>query len=243
MITSRAASGPRTLIAVAAVAAMAACGCHSALFQTAKIRNGVDATVGVTRVRAAEKSDVSDYSIFVRGEVGKAARRSSFGYSFAMSMVSPLKNKDRATRGAQDWEDGTYPNESAGVLPEFKLQFPRKIPIDFALNLRLMAIHPERIAVIASEDAAEWLTFYQSYAISVTEGQLLCLGAELSFTKTVSLLIEGTTWLSAHDYPRDIDYAVRKYPYSFGLALSYHIPRASKPDQGKPRDYASARGL
>ena len=220
-------------ITLAVMIAVVLAGCHSAMFQTAKIRNGMEASGGITRVHGAENEDVSDYSIYMRGELGHAASESRFGYSFALGFVSPFKNRYRYNHPSSElgFESGTLPNGSAGVFPEFKLQFPRKIPVDFALDLRLNGILPDRVAVITSSDLTGWLTPYASYSLTGTEGQLLCAVVELVLSGRVSLLVERTQWLSEHDYPDDYEGPARKYPYSIGLALSYHFPR--KPDTGK----------
>ncbi len=227
-------------IALALTIVTGLAGCHSAMFQTAKIRDGMEASGGVTRVYGAETEDVSDYSIYMRGEMGHAASGSDFGYSFALSFVSPFKNRYRYNNPDTElgYESGTLPNGSAGVLPEFKLQLPRKIPVDFALDVRLNGIIPERGAVIASADLASWLTPYASYALTGTEGQLLSVGAELILGDNVSLLIERTQWLSEHQYPDDYEGSIRKYPYSIGLAMSYRFPRKSDSRKHDPRDLA-----
>jgi hypothetical protein len=228
----------RIIAALAVIAGIT--GCHSAMFQTAKIRDGMEASGGITRVYGADTEDVSDYSIYIRGELGHAASESGFGYSFALGFVSPFKNRYRYNHPSSElgFESGTLPNASAGVFPEFKLQLPRRLPLDFALDLRLNGILPDRVAVITSADLAGWLTPYASYALTGTEGQLLCAGAELVLTDRVSLLLERTQWLSEHDYPDDYDGPARKYPYSIGLALSYRFPRKSNARNYDPRELA-----
>ncbi|MFC1799724.1 hypothetical protein ACFL2Z_02290 [Candidatus Eisenbacteria bacterium] len=229
----------RIALALMVIAGLA--GCHSAMFQTARIRDGMEASAGVTRAHGGDSTDVSDYSIYMRGEMGYAASESKFGYSFALSFVSPFKNRGsyKYGSGELEWNDsGSLPNEFASVLPELKLQFPRKIPVDFALDARFSGIYPERAAVIASADLASWLTPYASYALNYPEGQLLCLGSELILGDNVALLIEGTRWLSEHEYPDDYYAPVHKYPYSFGLTMSYRFPRKSDSRKHAPRDLA-----
>jgi hypothetical protein len=227
-------------ITLAVLIAALLAGCHSAMFQTARIRDGMEASGGITRVYGAETEDVSDYSIYMRGELGHAASESGFGYSFALGFVSPFKNRYRYNHPSSElgFESGTLPNASAGVFPEFKLQFPRKIPVDFALDLRLNGILPERVAVITSSDLTGWLTPYAGYSLTGTEGQILCAGVELVLSDRASLLVERTQWLSEHDYPDDYEGPARKYPYSFGLALSYRFPRKSDTRNLDPRDLA-----
>jgi len=228
----------RMVLAIVIAAALA--GCHSAMFQTARISDGMRASGGITRVHAADTPDVSDYSIFMRGEMGHAASKSMFGYSFALSFVSPFKNKSsyQHPSGELGLDSGTFPNESASVLPEFKLEFPRKIPVDFALDARLSGIYPDRAALIASADLASWLTPYASYALNYPEGQLLCLGAELKLSDNYSFLIEHTQWLSEHEYPRDYYGPTRKYPHALGLGMSIRFPREAKSVKHDPRELA-----
>jgi hypothetical protein len=224
----------RWYLLAALVTSMLACGCHSACFQTARIRSGVDATVGVTRVQGAEDADVSDYSIFVKGELGWAARPERFGYSVGLTFVSPFKTKARSIRDGGEPESGDFPNERPGVLPEFRLQAPRRLPVDLTLDVRLMTVAPERIGLLASRRVMKGLTAYGSYFLNVDIGQLAVGGFEVRLTETVSALAEYSLWLSDHDYPTDYGGGRRKRPYSAGLALCYHLPRRHKPYDARP---------
>jgi hypothetical protein len=215
-------------------AAIQICGCHSACFQTAEIRNGVDAALGVTRVEGAEEADVSDYSVFVRGEVGRAARPERFGYSFGLTFISPFESQGRRIMDGGGKESGDFPNERPGVLPEFRLQAPRRLPVDLTLDLRLMTVAPERLGIIASRKVVGALTAYGSYFVNVDIGQLAVGGCEVRLTDTASLLAEYSMWLSDHDYPTDYRGGRRTRPYSLGLAISYHLPRKQEPYDSRP---------
>lgn len=210
------------------------CGCHSACFQTAEIRNGADASLGFTRVRGAENADVSDYSILVKGEVGWAAGPDRFGYSLGLTFISPFESRGRSIMGGDAPESGSFPNEWAGILPEFKLQVPRRLPVDLTLDVRLMGVSPERVGILASRKVLGGLTAYGSYFLNVDIGQLAVGGGEVRLTETVSLLAEYSVWLSDHDYPTDYLGGGRKRPYSLGLALSYHLPREQEPYDSRP---------
>ncbi len=226
----------RSRLAAIPVIAVLICGCHSACFQTAEIRNGVDATIGVTRAQAAEDGEVSDYSIFVKGEFGRSARPDRFGYSLGLTFISPFESRGRSIIGGDEPESGSFPNEWAGVLPEFRLQMPRRLPVDLTLDVRLMAVSPERIGLLASRKVVGGLTAYGSYFLNVDIGHLAVGGSEVRLTDTVSLLAEYSIWLSNHDYPNDYEGGRQKRPYSFGLALSYHFP--PKQDAYDSRPYA-----
>ena len=138
--------------------------------------------------------------------------------------------------GGDEPESGSFPNEWAGVLPELRLQLPRRLPVDLTLDARLMAVSPERIGVQASRIVAGGLTAYGSYFLNVDIGQLAVGGGEFRLSDMVSLLAEYSVWLSNHDYPNDYKAGRRKRPYSIGLALSYHLPREQDPYD--PRPYA-----
>lgn len=217
-------------------------GCHSACFQTAEIRNGVQATVGVTRVQGAEEADVSDYSVLVKGEVGWAARPDRFGYSIGLSFISPFKTKNRSIMDGGELESGDFPNERPGVLPEFKVQAPRRLPVDLTLDVRLMTAVPERIGILASRRIARGLAAYGGYFLIADIGQLAVGGAEVRLTGTTSLLAEYSTWLSDHNYPNDYRGGRRRRPYSFGIALSYHLPRRQEPYDSRPYALSAGKG-
>jgi hypothetical protein len=204
-------------------------GCHSACFQTAKIRDGTNATFGITKMAGAENPDISDYSIFVKGEVGREARRSRFGYSLALTFIAPARNRYRNTFTASDRDVEMFPNEWAGVFPELKLEVPRYLPVDFALDLRFIGYLPERAAMLVSWDAADFLTPYGSLSYNVAVAPELTLGTEVNVNRRLSVLLEYVTWLADHDYPDDFTGTVLKRPYSFGVALSYNWPRPQRP--------------
>jgi hypothetical protein len=222
--------GKRPELHILIIAALATfCGCHSACFQTAEIRNGPDATIGVTAVRAADDTGVSDYSIFIKGELGRSARRDRFGYSLGLTFISPFRSMGHDLIGGGEPETGSFPNEWAGVMPEFKLQMPRRLPVDVAVDARLNTIYPERIGALASRKIGDRLTGYACYFLVSDIGQLAIGGGELRLTETVSLMAEYSTWLSDHDYPGDYRGGRRKQPYAFGIALAYHPPRRPEP--------------
>jgi hypothetical protein len=226
----------RSYLAIVSAVGMLICGCHSACFQTAEIRNGVDTTIGLTRARGAEDAEVSDYSIFVKGEFGRAASPDRFGYSLGLTFISPFESRGRSIMGGDEPESGSFPNEWAGALPELRLQMPRRLPVDLTLDVRFMAVSPERIGILASRKVAGGLTAYGSYFLNVDIGRLAVGGSEVRLTDTVSLLVEYSIWLSNHDYPNDYGGGRRKRPYSFGLALTYHLP--PKQDAYDSRPYA-----
>ncbi len=229
-------------LAAAAGIALLTCGCHSACFQTAEIRNGVDATIGITRVQGAEDAEVSDYSIFVRGEFGRSARPDRFGYGLGLTFISPFQSRGRSIMGGGEPESGSFPNEWAGVLPEFRLQMPLGLPVDMTLDARFMAVSPERIGILASRKILGGLTAYGSYFLNIDIGQLAVGGGEVRLTDTASLLAEYSIWLSDHGYPNDYVAGRRRRPYSIGLALSYHLPRMQEPYDSRPYAMATRGG-
>jgi hypothetical protein len=214
---------------ISVVVMMLIAGCHSALFQTAKVRQGAHATVGVTRVEGAETEDVSDYSIFIKGEVGNEAHRHRFGYSAGLTIISPFKNKYRSLFRDTDIDTGTFPDEWAGVYPEFKLQAPRVLPVDVALGARFMAMAPERISLIVSRDLTHWLTLYGGCSYVATIEGIVSFGTEIQLHEDFSLLAEYSGWLSDHDYPNDFSGPVAVRPSSVGIAISYRLPRTPEP--------------
>jgi hypothetical protein len=193
-------------------------------------------------VQGADEADVSDYSILIKGEVGRAARPERFGYSVALSFISPFKTRTTSVMDGGEPESGDFPNERPGVLPEFKLQAPKRLPVDLALDARLMTVAPERIGILASRKVVSGLTAYGSYFLNVDIGQLAVGGVEMRLTPTASLLAEYSVWLSDHDYPGDYRGGRRRRPYSFGLAVSYHLPRAQEPYDSRPYALANRQG-
>ncbi len=204
-------------------------GCHSACFQTAKIRNGTNATFGITKIDAADNPDISDYSIFMKGEVGRQARRSRPGYSLGLTFAIPTKNRSRNTFTSRDPEVEMFPNEWAGVFPEFKLQMPRVLPVDAAVDFRMIGYLPERVALLLSYDIVDFLALYGSLSYNVAVAPQMALGTEVNLTKRFSVLLEYTSWLADHDYPDEYSGPAIKRPYSVGIALAYHWPRAPEP--------------
>jgi hypothetical protein len=214
---------------LALLGALLLAGCHSACFQTAKSRDGTNATFGITKIHAAENPDISDYSIFVKGEFGREARRSRFGYNLGLTFIIPARNRYRNTFTVSDRDIEMFPNEWAGIFPELKIQMPRYMPVDIALDLRFIGYVPERAALLMSWDAAAFLTPYGSLSYNVAVAPELALGTEIGVSRRLSLLVECTTWLADHDYPDDFTGTALKRPYSFGLGLSYNWPRPRKP--------------
>ena len=114
---------------IPAVLMPAFCGCHSACSQTAKIKQGPTAYVGVVKLEDIASPGFSDYSVFIKGEIGRSAAAERFGYSFGMTFVSPLKTEDRELfRTSGEIDADLFPNEHATVLPEVKVQVPRILP-------------------------------------------------------------------------------------------------------------------
>jgi hypothetical protein len=204
-------------------------GCHSACFQTAKIRDGTNATFGITKTDAADNPDISDYSIFIKGQVGREARRSRLGYGLGLTLIIPARNRYRNTFTSSDRNLEMFPNEWAGVFPEFKLQMPRRLPVDVAFDLRFIGYLPERAALFLSYDALAWFTPYGSLSYNVAVAPQMALGAELTVTQRLSVLLEYATWLSDHDYPDDFTGSALTRPYSIGMAVAYHWPRPQEP--------------
>jgi hypothetical protein len=214
---------------MALVALSVLSGCHSAVFQTAKTKQGANVTAGVTRVDAADVTGVSDYSVSLKGEIGREAHKYRFGYSVGLTFISPFKKRQRDFLGESDTDTGTYPNEWAGVYPEFKLQLPERLPVDIAFDARLMGYLPERISAIASYDLRDRVTLYGSFSYVATLEGIVCLGSEIRLTRTLSVLMESSAWLADHRYPDDYSGSVRERPVTFGLAISYHLPRSAEP--------------
>jgi hypothetical protein len=228
-------------ILLALIAALLLSGCHSACFQTASIRDGVDASLGLTRVKGAEDPDVSDYSIFVRGEVGWAARRNRVGYSLGLTFISPFETRSRDLTGSGEPDFGSFPNQWAGVMPEFRLQMPRRFPVDLCLDARFNAIYPERVGLLASREFLGRFAGYTCWFLNVDFGQICVFGCEARITQMVSLMGEYSQWLSEHDYPGDYMGGGRRKPYSFGVCLSYHLPRAKEPYDVRPYAHEGGR--
>jgi hypothetical protein len=172
----------------------------------------------------------------VKGEVGWAARRDRVGYSLGLTFISPFETRGSGIMGSDEPDFGSFPNQWAGAMPEFKLQLPRRLPVDVAFDVRFNAIYPERIGVLASRAIIGGMTAYGAYLVNADFGQLAVAGSEVRLTDTVSLMAEYSLWLSEHDYPNDYRGGGRKEPYSFGLALSYHLARTPEPYD--PRPYA-----
>jgi hypothetical protein len=212
-------------------------GCHSACFQTARVRNGANATVGITKIDAAENPDISDYSVFIRGEIGREARRSRPGYSLGATFVVPARNRYRNTFTSSDRDVEMFPNEWAGVFPEVKIQMPSVLPVEAAVDFRMIGYLPERIALLLSYPIAEVVTPYGSLSYNLAVAPQVALGAEVTVTRRFSVFLEYGSWLADHDYPDDFEGTAIKRPYSVGLAVSYHWPR--KPEPYDPRRFAA----
>jgi hypothetical protein len=204
-------------------------GCHSACFQTARIRDGTSGTVGITRIDAADNPDISDYSVFIKGEVGREAGRSRPGYSLGLSFIVPVRNRYRNTFTSSDRDVEMFPNEWAGVFPEVKLQMPQVLPVDAAVDFRMIGYLPERIALLLSYDVTEIMALYGSLSYNVAVAPQAAVGTEVTVTRRFSVLLEYTSWLADHDYPDGFSGTVIKRPYSVGFAVSYRWPRAPEP--------------
>jgi hypothetical protein len=212
----------RALLAILLTCLLA--GCHSACFQTAKIRQGTNTYLGVTKVQDNGTDEVSDYSVFVKGEIGHEATPEGFGYSFGLTFVSPLSKEQRKTPSSPDKDIESYPNEYVGILPEVKFQFRRVLPVDMAVGARLFAIYPNRATFYLSKDLGRSATVYANYSLDAV-GHLVHTGLEVNLTPKVSVFAEYSAWLSKHEYPSDCLGCVKAYPQSFGLCFSYHILR------------------
>jgi hypothetical protein len=217
-------------IAALALTVLVFAGCHSACFQTARIRSGINTAFGVTKLDAGHNSPISDYSIFLKGEIGHAAGRGKPGYSLAVTLVSPLRNTYRDGFTSHDVNLGVFPNEWPGLMPEAKVQLPRAIPVDVAVDVRFMGYFPERLALLASYDVTRRLSVYESLSYTGGLGGLLAGGAEINLNPRLSVFVEYSRWLTRHDYPEDLGDLLADHPYSIGIALSYHIPRIKRYD-------------
>jgi hypothetical protein len=78
------------------------------------------------------------------------------------------------------------------------------------------------------------LTAYGGYFLNVDIGQFAVGGIEVRLTRTTSVLAEYSTWLSDHNYPHDYRGGRRRRPYSFGVAMSYHLPRNQEAYDARP---------
>jgi len=217
-----------SILTIAAIA-VALAGCNSAMFQTAHIIDGSSAVVGLTRVEDGEETDVSDYSIFIKGSIGWAASRSHPGYEIGLTLLSPLRNRQSRSMSPDEARYGTFPNEWAGIFPEFKLQLPRCLPIEIALDLRLMTYLPERIAIVGSRKISSWLTLYGSYSYAASVAGMANLGAEIRIHPRLAIFVEHTRWLNKHHYPEDYTGSPLEYPFSVGIALEYIAPSPRRP--------------
>jgi len=202
-------------------------GCHSALFQTASVHQGVSATLGVTRVDTGRPQGASDYSVMVKADLGKEGSVSRFGYSLGITVISPVKTQTGQTSGTE-FDLGSYPNQFGAFFPEFKLQFPQRLPFDLALDLRLAAYIPERACLIVSKDLANRLSFYTSVGYQTVIRGLWITGFKFAFNQNIALIVEESVWLSKHRYPEGVKDLDPK-PYSIGLALSFSPSIKSKP--------------
>jgi hypothetical protein len=194
--------------------------------------------VGVTDIEDGETPEVSDQSVFIKGEWGRRARPGRFGYSLGLTVVAPLENQYRSDFINPEAQGGTFPNEWLGPMPEVKFQIPEMLPFDVALDLRLMAFMPERASLIVSFDPLSRLGVYGSIGFSASIGGLAVAGSELGITDRLSLMVEYSRWLSSHSYPGEASGATRAFPESVGLAVGYVLPR--KKNTQDLRRYASA---
>jgi len=76
---------------------------------------------------------------------------------------------------------------------------------------------------LASLEATDHITFYESFSYTTTIGRLLSVGAEVNLNPRMSLMLEYSRWLSQHDYPADFEDPAPRYPYTIGVAFSYHL--------------------
>ncbi len=214
-------------IAIALGLVLLISGCHSALFQTAKVHQGASATLGVTRVDTGTSRGASDYSVMVKAELGKEGSVSRFGYSFGITVISPIKTQTGQTSGTE-FDLGSYPNQFGAFFPEFKLQFPHRLPLDLALDFRLAAYIPERACLIVSKDLGNLASIYTSVGYQAVIRGLWVTGFKVAFNQNIALILEESVWLSKHQYPsgvKDLD----PRPQSIGFALSFSPSAKSKP--------------
>jgi hypothetical protein len=208
---------------IPAVLMIAFCGCHSACFQSAKIKQGATAYVGVAKLEDTASPGFSDYSVFIKGEVGRSATAERFGYSFGMTFVSPVKKEDRELfRTSGEIDADLFPNEYATVMPEVKVQAPRILPLDIAVGGRLSAVFPSRATVFASRDIGQRITLYSNYSRDFM-GHLLHTGMEINLTGSITAFLEYSSWLSEHEYPSDDQAESPAHPKSIGVCFCYAV--------------------
>ena len=213
----------RARLLIPAVLILTFCGCHSACFQTAKIKQGATAYVGAVKLEDSASPGFSDYSVFIKGEIGRSATAERFGYSFGMTFVSPVKKQERGLfRSLGETDIDLFPNEYATVMPEVKVQAPRILPLDIALGGRLSAILPERVTVFASRDIGQRITLYSNYSRDIM-GHMLHAGMEINLTANISALLEYSSWLSKHNYPTDDQAGSPVHPKSIGVCFCYSV--------------------
>ncbi|MGQ9603636.1 MAG: hypothetical protein ACUVUU_05440 [bacterium] len=197
---------------------LAISGCHSALFQTARVQQGTSATVGITGVSTGKSMGASDYSVFLKVEIGREGSPSRFGYSLATTAITPMKSPIISGDG-KGTDSGSYPNQYAAFFPEFKLQFPQRLAFDIALDLRLAAYIPERICLILSRQMGNWASVYTSIGYEGVIRALWVGGVRIAVNQNLALLVEKSIWLSKHQYPIGFENAYPR-PHSTGFAIS-----------------------
>lgn len=201
-------------------------GCNSALFQTARVQQGVSATMGVTNVNTGRNITASDYSIFVKTEFGKEGSPSRPGYAFGVTVITPVRSAVIPTSSTEP-DLGSYPNQYAAFFPEFKFQFPQRLPFDAALDFRLLAYMPERICLILSKDIAN-ASIYTSLGYAGAIKGLWVTGAKVALTQNLAFLLETSVWLSRHNYPEGVENCAPR-PQSVGFAVSLSPSAKPKP--------------
>ncbi len=181
--------------------------------------------MGIVKVNDNGTDDVSEYSVFVKAELGRGATRDRFGYSFALTFVSPLRKDSGEYFGKKaDPDLKFFPNEFGAVFPEIKLQLPRVLPFDLAVGGRLFGIYPSRASLFLSKDAGSRMTIYSNYSVDFM-GQLLHAGIEVHLTPRSSIFVEYSRWLSEYRYPPEVSHDATAHPNSMGLCISYHPSR------------------
>ncbi len=180
--------------------------------------------MGITKVQDNGTDTVSEYSVFLKGEIGREATPERFGYSFGLTFVSPVTKEERKIPSGPYKGIKIYPNEYAAVLPEGKLQLRRVLPVDIAIGAQLFAIYPNRATFYLSKDLGHRVTVFGNYSFDIV-GHLVHTGLEINLTPKVSVFAEYSAWLSEHEYPDDHLVSVRAHPQSFGLCFSYHVSR------------------
>ena len=171
-------------------------GCFTTL-QTAKTTDGASFTAGIQRYQVKkekfhpiyEKQYESYHLLVFMTRFGRMATRNKVGWDFGLKFLT-----DKIDHGNYD---------PVGFFSEeFKVQFPRKLPVDLALAAELWLYYPGSFSVLLSKDLSPKLTLYSElkfvgalYDLSEREKNFGfrpkgTLGTEINLIKNLSFLFE-----------------------------------------------------